>query len=167
LNDPSFILDEGVHDALGVHDDADPFGRNVEEPARLDDLEPLVHEGRRIDRDLRPHRPVRMPERLLGRRLRERVVRPRPEWSARGGEPERADLRRILAPKTLVDRAVLAVHGEDRGTGLAGARHDEGTADDESLLVGEGDVLPASTAAKVGRTPAAPTRPLTTMSAAG
>ncbi len=54
------VLDQRVHDALRVHEDLDLRGRHAEQQARLDQLQPLVHQGRRIDRDLAAHVPVRM-----------------------------------------------------------------------------------------------------------
>ncbi len=49
----------------------------------LDDLEALVHEGRRIHRDLRTHAPVRVRHRLLGRDGREVLAAGSQEGSAR------------------------------------------------------------------------------------
>src|SRR6185312_8541509 len=46
------VLDERVDDALRVHDDIDTVRRQREEKAGLDELQALVHQGRRIDRDL-------------------------------------------------------------------------------------------------------------------
>ena len=45
----------------------DPLVRDAEQEVRLDQLEPLVRERRRVDGDLRPHAPRRMRERLLRR----------------------------------------------------------------------------------------------------
>ena len=50
-------LDHRVHHRGGVHDHLDPVERHAEEQVRLDDLEPLVDQGRGVDRDHRPHRP--------------------------------------------------------------------------------------------------------------
>ena len=44
-------------------------GSQIEQPARLDDLQGLVHHGGRIDADLRPHPPGRMPQRLGDRHI--------------------------------------------------------------------------------------------------
>src|SRR5690348_17607074 len=40
---------------------------HIEEPVRLDDLQPLIHERRRVDGDLRPHAPGGVRQRLLHR----------------------------------------------------------------------------------------------------
>src|SRR5205809_3967771 len=53
-------FDERVDDALSVEDNGYFCLRNAEEPARLDDLQPFVHQGSRIHGDLRAHRPGRM-----------------------------------------------------------------------------------------------------------
>ena len=56
--------DERVDDRGRVHDDLDPLVREPEEEVRLDQLEPLVGERGRVDRDLRAHAPGRVRERL-------------------------------------------------------------------------------------------------------
>ena len=50
-----------------VHDDLDPVEGDAEEQVRLDHLEPLVDQGRGVDRDDRAHVPGRVGQRLLGR----------------------------------------------------------------------------------------------------
>ncbi len=50
----------GVDDRLRVHDDVDPVVRRAEEVVGLDHLEALVHQRRRVDRDLAAHRPRRV-----------------------------------------------------------------------------------------------------------
>ena len=57
--------DERMDDGRRMHDDLDPLVVEPEEVVRLDQLEALVRERRRVDRDLRPHRPRRMREGLL------------------------------------------------------------------------------------------------------
>jgi hypothetical protein len=59
-------LDHRVHDGLRVHEHLDAVRVHPEEPARLDDLEPLVHEGRGVDRDLAAHVPGRVLQGLAG-----------------------------------------------------------------------------------------------------
>ena len=65
--------DEPVHDRRRVDHDLDPVVGDAEEEVRLDHLEALVRERGRVDRDLRPHRPGRVRERLLGGDRRELV----------------------------------------------------------------------------------------------
>ena len=64
--------DGRVDDRLGVDDDLDPVVGHAVEPVRLDDLEALVGEGRRVDRDLGAHRPGRVAQGQLGRDAGER-----------------------------------------------------------------------------------------------
>ena len=60
-------FDQAMHHRLRMHQHVDLFGRHREQMMRLDQLEALVHQARRIDGDLRPHRPIGMAQRLLGR----------------------------------------------------------------------------------------------------
>ena len=64
--------DERVDDRLRVHDDVDAVVRRAEQVVRLDHLEALVHQRRRVDRDLAAHRPGRVAQRLLDRDVLER-----------------------------------------------------------------------------------------------
>ena len=63
-------LDHRVDDRLRVDHDVDAVEREVEEQVRLDHLQPLVDQGRGVDRDDRAHVPGRVRERLLGRDVR-------------------------------------------------------------------------------------------------
>jgi len=51
-----------VHDALRVHEDLHLCGRQSEQQARLDQLQPLVHERGAVHGDLAAHDPVGMRE---------------------------------------------------------------------------------------------------------
>src|SRR5919206_216536 len=88
---------ESMHDPLGVNDGVDLRVLEIEQEPRLDDLEALVHERRGIDRDLRPHLPHGMRERLLHRSSRELASSPSPERPAGAGEDDALD---VLAPFT-------------------------------------------------------------------
>ena len=57
--------DGGVDDALRVDDHLDRVVLDIVQPVCLDDLQALVGERRRVDRDLGAHRPGRVAERLL------------------------------------------------------------------------------------------------------
>ena len=85
-------LDHRVDDRLRVDDDVDLIGADAEQPVRLDDLEALVHQRRRIDGDLAAHAPGRMPQRLLGGHAEQFRRAPAAKRSARGGQDEPADL---------------------------------------------------------------------------
>ena len=64
---------------------------------RLDELEALVHQRGRIDRDLAAHDPVGMRAGLLGRARRRAPRRPVEERAAGGGEQHAAHARAALA----------------------------------------------------------------------
>ena len=101
--------DERVHDRLRVHDDVDPVVRRAEQPVRLDHLEALVHQRRRVDRDLAAHRPGRVPERVLDADPRELGQAAAAERAARGRQRQALDRARPLAIDQLVQRRVLRV----------------------------------------------------------
>ena len=74
--EPSTILDQRMHDALRVHHDVDITRRHAEQHAGLDELEALIHEGRRVDRDLAAHVPARVRAGLCRRGMRHGLGRP-------------------------------------------------------------------------------------------
>ena len=93
---------------------------DVEEVVRLDDLEPLVHHGGRVDGDLR------RPSSRSGERGRRSTVirsklstRPGAERPARRGQDDPPRPRAVAGPQRLVDRVVLAVDREDSRPGGA------------------------------------------------
>ena len=59
------VLDQRVNDAFSMDDDLDLGCGDVEEPVRLDHFQPFIHQRGGVNRDLRPHFPVRMLECLL------------------------------------------------------------------------------------------------------
>ena len=62
-DDPAvLVLHHGVDDALGMDQDLYLRWVYIKQPLCLDDLQALVDEGGRIDRDLPPHFPGGMPE---------------------------------------------------------------------------------------------------------
>ena len=62
---PVAEADDRVHDRGRMYDDLDRVVVEAEEVVRLDQLEALVRERRGVDRDLRPHGPRGMRERVL------------------------------------------------------------------------------------------------------
>ena len=70
------------------------LGRQAEQMVRLDQLEPLVHQGRRIDRDLGAHRPIGMGDRLRRASPRASARRISPERAAAGGQDQ--SVRRLI-----------------------------------------------------------------------
>ena len=106
---------------------------------RLDHLEALVHEGRRVDRDLRPHRPGRVrAARRRASTARELIGRARP----RNGPPEAVRIagRHPLARharQELEQGRVLGVDRHQRGAGARPRGGDEVAAGHQALLVGQ------------------------------
>ena len=82
----------------GWIDDVDPVGAHAEQPVRLDHLEALVHQRRRVDRDLPAHPPGRMLQRIFGGHAPRVATRGRP----RNGPP---DAVRIEPPSPRRGRA--------------------------------------------------------------
>ena len=93
-----------------------------EQVVRLDDLEALVHERRRVDGDLRAHVPRGMSERLSRRDSAQFISRTTAEGAAGRGHPQTAHLARALANEALVDSAVLRVDGHERSGGPVSGR---------------------------------------------
>ena len=153
---PSHSCDQRVHDRLRVHDDVDAVVRRAEQVVGLDHLEALVHQRRRVDRDLAAHRPGRV-RRAPPRRSRRRARRA----CGRGtGPPEAVITSRSTAPggsprEQLVQRRVLGVDRDQLRAGGLGQRRHQLAADDQRLLVGQREVDALGRA----RRPSGPGRP--------
>ncbi len=148
--------DGGMDDALRVDHHLDGVVVDIVQPVRLDHLQALVRERRRVDRDLGSHRPGRVAEGLL--RAHGGEVRGLVEEGAAGrGQDERSDTGQRLADEALPDGRVLAVDRAEPGQRarerihrafarhpgcqVASQRHHEVAAGDERLLVGRSDDL--------------------------
>ena len=70
----------------------------AEQVVRLDQLEPLVHQRGRVDRDLAAHVPGRVRERRLDVHVAQLVGRHAAERAAGGGQHEPLDRRRAASP---------------------------------------------------------------------
>ena len=136
----------------------------------LDHLEALVHQRRRVDRDLRPHRPGRVRERLLGRdAARSCCARAAAERAARGGDREPLDRARAVG--ALGRRsAARARRARSRPAGCARrsprrapSRARRPTTSDS--LLASARSIPSPSATTVGPRPAEPTIALSTRSA--
>src|SRR5205809_840354 len=118
----------------------------------LDDLEGLVDERRRVHRDLLPHLPCRVPQRLLDRGSGDPLGAPRAERPARGGEDETRELPGSPPRDALQHGTVFRVHGHDLAAPLARGAGDELTGHDERFLVRvsgqRGDPKPVSLTAQ-------------------
>ena len=148
-----------VHDRRRVDDDLDRVVRQVEEEVRLDQLEALVRERRRVDRDLRPHLPGRMRE-----RVRAASRPPARRGSARG--TGRRDAVRT-SPSDLVPRHVSEAAGTRAECSLstgsssppprAHASRASSPAATRLSLFASASVTPRSSAQSVAWMPAKPT----------
>ena len=75
-------LDERVDDAFRVHNCLDAVIWHPEQAMRLDDLQPLVHQGGGIDGDLGAHVPGRVVQRIVYGHGGKFFQPPLPKWSA-------------------------------------------------------------------------------------
>ena len=107
-------LDHRVHDRLRMDHDVDLARRHAEQPPRLDHLEPLVHQRRRIDGDLPAHLPGGMPQRVFRRDAVEILGRQRSERTAGRGQDQPPHFVAAPAVQALMDGVVLAVDRQDR-----------------------------------------------------
>ena len=123
-----------VHDRRRVDDHLDPVVVEPEQEVSFDHLEALVRERRRVDRDLRPHRP---------RRVRKRLGRGHVAELGAGAATERAAARReddAVGPtelRALEERGVLAVDGNEQATSPLLRAQGQLARCNEALLVGE------------------------------
>ena len=106
-------VDGRVDDALRMDDDVDRVVGDIVQPVRLDDLQALVGEGGRVDRDLGPHRPGRVAQ-GIGRGDRREAS----AGVSRNGPPDavstsRATARHRFADEALPDRGVLRIDGAE------------------------------------------------------
>ena len=132
--------DERVHDRGRLDHDLDPLVGHAEEEVRLDQLEALVGERRRVDGDLRPHPPGRVRERLLGCHIGQLVTRPAAERAAGARQDEARDLVGRRALQALVERGVLAVDRQDAPAAALLRGERKLARGDEALLVREREV---------------------------
>ena len=163
-------LHQRVDDRLRVHRRRrSASARDAEQPVRLDHLEALVHQRRRVDRDLAAHLPRRMAQRVL----RRDALRARRRRAARNGPPEavstrRRTSRRVAAVQALVDRVVLAVDRQHRPRRWRRAASiTSSPAITSTSLLASAMVLPASIAASTASSAAVPDEAHSTMSDIG
>jgi hypothetical protein len=123
-----------------MHHDVDLVQPEPEQQVRLDHLQALVHQGGGVDRDQRPHLPGGMGQGLFRRDVGQGLAAPAAEGPAAGGQHQPPDLGSPPGPQALGDGRVLGVDRDDLpGLGPAG---DQRAADDQRLLVGQGQRPP-------------------------
>ena len=135
------ILHQRVNDRLRVDDDFDSLGGNIEQPSRLDDFQALVHESGRIDRNLLPHRPVWVLQRLLSGYPEELVHLHAAKWPSGGSQD---NLLEIFFPpgfQCLKNCGVLGIDRQQANPLLPHRSHDNPARHHKCLLVGKPDIL--------------------------
>ena len=128
---------ERVDDRGRVDHDLDLLVRDAEEEVRFDQLQPLVGERRRVDRDLRAHAPGRVRERVLDRHALEVVAAAAAEGPARRGQHERVDRSRLATFEALEERGVLRVDGKQQTSAPLFRLARQVACSDQALLVRE------------------------------
>ena len=154
-----------MDDGRRLDHDLDPLVRQAEEEVRFDDLEALVRERRRVDRDLRAHAPGRVSERIVGCYVLELRSVAAAERAARGGEHDGVDRLRRRGPRG-TGRAPSA---RCRRAGAAllpapSAASASSPAATRLSLFASARSIPRSSVHSVARTPAKPTTALRTTS---
>ena len=139
--DPSVSSTSEWTTDCGMDDDVDRRRRRPEQPVRLDHLEALVHQRRRVDGDLAAHPPGRMAERGVDGDAGQRLGGQVPERPARRGQDQPAHLRRIAPVQALVDGVVLAVDRQHVDAVGPGQVHHQAAGHHQHFLVGERDAL--------------------------
>ena len=116
------------------------FGRAVEQPMRLDQLQTFVHHTGGIHRNFLPHRPVRMFHRLRGRDTVESRQIGFQKRAARCGQNNRLDSVRVqtacvIFRQNLVNRIVFAVYRQHLCTGFARGFHKQRAGNHQGFFI--------------------------------
>ena len=145
------VLDGGVDDALALDDDLDLLRGQTEQPDGFDQFQTLIHQGGRVDGDLRTHVPVGVLQ-GVGLGLAPQLLGLHPEEGAAGcGEQDLGQaLGALLILQALEDGGVLAVHGQQLDAVLCHCLCDQMAAGDKALLVGKGEVVAALDGGQAG-----------------
>ena len=149
----------GVDDALGMDHYVDVVVVRPEEVVRFDDFQTLVHQRRRIDRDLASHAPVGMLQGVCHLGVPQPLDGPVAKRPARGGQDDSphsslgqtchitlarstdGPLARDRTLDALEDGRVFRIGRQDLDAVLFGQRQDVRTTGDQGLFVGQTDVL--------------------------
>ena len=124
-----------------MHDNLDLLLRQIVQPHGLDQLQSLVHHGRRVGRDLRAHRPVWVLERLFPGDRAQFFCGLAEERAARSGQDDLIERIALARLHALEDSRVLGVYRQDVHALFACRLHDQSARADQRLLVGKRNVL--------------------------
>src|SRR6516225_10469482 len=108
-----------------------------EQPMSFDDLEPLVHEGCRIDSDPSPHLPYRVLEGLRGSYGIELFSRGAEEGAVGTRQNQTAHLVTFAGAKALMNGAVLTVDAKDLHPPLPRHSHHYLAGNNQNLLISQ------------------------------
>ena len=114
------VLDHRVDNTLGMNHHLHSLRLQVKNPTRFNKFQALVHQGRRINRNLAPHGPIGMSTRLVRCGLSHLLITPAAKGSARGRQQHFTDTlvawcRLIVDRQTLKNCIVLTVNGQQSG----------------------------------------------------
>ena len=112
-----------MDNALWLYHNLDVVEINTEQPFCFHDFQSFVNECRGINRDLVPHRPVRMTERLLYRYVFELRSCFSAERTAGCSNQKFFNFFSVFPVQALENRRVLAVHRKDLHTAFLCQRH--------------------------------------------
>src|SRR3954452_20288537 len=95
---------------LRMYDHTDLLGRQVEQSAGLNNLEPFVHQRGRINGDAVAHFPCWVIQRLRNSNIDKLGYRSIQKRSARSSEPYAPDFIHLTTAQALMDGIVLAIN---------------------------------------------------------
>src|SRR5579883_539426 len=98
-----------MHNALWVDDNLDLVIGDAKEPVRLYDFQPLIHQSGRVNRDLWPHPPGGMRQRLGYCDLALLLQRFVSEGAAGGSENQPGNILGRFPAQALPEGAVFAI----------------------------------------------------------
>ena len=104
-----------MHDRLRVHHHLELGRYDREQVEGLDQLQPLVHQGGRVDGDLAPHRPVGVAQRLLGRGAGQLLQAPGAKRPTGGRQHDALDGCGVGPGNRLEDGGVLGIDRHQLG----------------------------------------------------
>src|SRR5215831_10326393 len=136
--------------------DVDLLRRKREEMMRFNEFQPFVHQGCRIDRDLRAHRPIGMLERLLDGRGLDRLGRGGAKRTSGGGQNHPAHVLAAASAHGLKQALCSESTGSTVAPDAAARRMNRPPAHTSVSLLASATMAPRSAAASVGLRPAAP-----------